>query len=167
MATKLYWIDGPWPGKLAISSRPRGGDWLEDEVRHWHDSGVAAVLSLLTAEEQSELDLINEPSQARTAGLAFLALPIPDRDVPSSPSEVTALLEKVDAMLSSGKNAVIHCRQGVGRAGMIAACLLVMRGQDPASALRTVHRARGVQVPETPEQRSWIDFFASNLTHAH
>jgi hypothetical protein len=28
MNPKLYWVDGPWPGKLAISARPRGGGWL-------------------------------------------------------------------------------------------------------------------------------------------
>jgi len=23
MLTKLYWVDGPWPGKLALAARPR------------------------------------------------------------------------------------------------------------------------------------------------
>ena len=32
MWTSLYWIDGPWKGKLALSGRPRGGDWLKDET---------------------------------------------------------------------------------------------------------------------------------------
>ena len=39
--TKLYWISGPWAGKLAIAARPRGGDWLEDEIRDWKNGGIA------------------------------------------------------------------------------------------------------------------------------
>jgi len=164
--TNLYWIGGPWPGKLAISSRPRGGDWLDDELRHLRDAGVTAVLSLLTGEEEQELDLTAERELAERAGLVYLSVPIPDRQVPESPSEVAAVLDRVDAILYSANGALIHCRQGIGRAGMLAACLLVMKGQTPEAAVRTVERARGVAIPETREQRRWIDLFASGLTQA-
>jgi protein-tyrosine phosphatase len=129
------------------------------------DAGVTAVLSLLTPEEERELDLTAERREANTAGLTFLSLPVPDLQVPSSLSEVSPFLEELNAMLSSGGNAVVHCRQGVGRSGMIAACLLVLRGQNPESAIQSVKRARGVAVPETAEQRRWIDLFSSSLTH--
>lgn len=165
MATKLYWIDGTWRGKLAISARPRGGEWLSDEMRSWKSSGVGTVLSLLTPNEEQELDLQEERREAQTIGLRFVSLPIPDLQVPSSPSEVAAVLDEIDASLSSGQGAVIHCRQGVGRSGLIAACLLMLKGASPDSAVQIVGRARGVSVPETPEQRRWIDLFASSLTH--
>ena len=165
MSTKLYWIAGPWLGKLAIAARPRGGDWLQDEMRSWQSAGVNIVLSLLTPDEEQELDLTAESGVAERAGLTFLPLPIPDRQVPASPSQVALVLEELDAQLGSGKNAVIHCRQGVGRSGMMAACLLVMRGNDPASAVGELERARGTSVPETVEQRHWIDLYASSLTH--
>jgi hypothetical protein len=32
MRAQLYWIEGPWAGHFAIVPRPRGGDWLEDEI---------------------------------------------------------------------------------------------------------------------------------------
>ena len=166
MSTKLYWIAGPWTGKLAIAARPRGGDWLEDELRAWHNAGVNTVLSLLTAGEEKDLDLTTESLVAKREGLKFVSLPIPDRQVPSSPSEVAPVLDKLAVELASGKNAVIHCRQGVGRSGMLAACLLVMRGKDPGSAVMELERARGTAVPETAEQRHWIDLYASNLTPA-
>ncbi len=47
---------------------------------------------------------------------------------------------------------------------MMAACLLVTRGKDPGSAVAELERARGTTVPETAEQRSWIDLYASSLT---
>lgn len=165
MSTKLYWVPGPWPGKLAIAPRPRGDDWLEDEINGWRLAGIDTVLSLLTSEEELDLDLTAEPNQVKQAGLSFLSLPIPDRRVPSSPSEAAPVLDNVDRELESGKTIVIHCRQGVGRSGMMAACLLVMRGKDPQSAVDEVERARGTAVPETDEQRRWIDLFAASLTH--
>ncbi|HEY4901523.1 MAG TPA: protein-tyrosine phosphatase family protein [Terriglobales bacterium] len=165
MSTKLHWIAGPWPGKLAIAARPRGGDWLQDEMRDWQKAGIDTVLSLLTSDEEEDLDLTAESPVAKREGLKFLSLPIPDRQVPSSLEYIALILAELDAVLASGKDAVVHCRQGVGRSGLIAACLLVMRGQDPGSAIVELERARGTSVPETAEQRRWIDLFASSLTH--
>ena len=48
MRTEVYWIKGPWQGGLAILPRPRGGDWLNDKVRAWRQSGLYRVVSLLT-----------------------------------------------------------------------------------------------------------------------
>jgi protein-tyrosine phosphatase len=161
MGTELHWVDGPWSGKLAVASRPRGGDWLEDEIANWRRAGVDTVLSLLTPEEEQTLDLSREAGAVKTRGMDFISLPIPDRQVPGSETEVAAALERVNARLSAGKNVVVHCRQGVGRSGLVAACLLVTKGLDPRAAVERVSAARGVPVPETKEQRQWIDHYAA------
>jgi len=163
MATELHWVDGPWSGKLALAARPRGGDWLEDEVANWRRAAVGTVLSLLTWDEEQSLELNHEAEALRTQGMDFLSLPIPDRQVPGSETEVAAILEKINAKLSSGGNVVIHCRQGVGRSGLVAACLLITRGFDSRAAVEKVGAARGVPVPETREQRQWIDHYAATL----
>ena len=165
--TTLYWIDGPWPGKLALAARPRGGDWLQDEMRDWREAGVRAILSLLTPEEEDELDLAGEHQEAEREGLTFLSLPIPDRGAPSSASDIAPILEKLDEVLASGHNVAIHCRQGVGRSGTLAACLLVMKGINPSSVVQVLERARGTKVPETAEQRRWIDIFATSQTRTN
>ncbi len=163
MWTKLHWVNGPWHGRLAVASRPRGGDWLEDEIASWRRAGIDTVFSLLTPEEERDLDLADEGHQVRAHGMKFVSFPIPDRQVPSSETELSAGLEKVDADLSSGKNVVVHCRQGIGRSGLIAACLLVSKGLDPESSVRSVSAARGTPIPETAEQRHWIDHYAAVL----
>ncbi len=163
MWTRLYWAEGPWPGKLALAARPRGADWLANEVAAWRSAGVDTVLSLLTREEEQELDLTAEAREVEKAGMKFLSLPIPDRQVPRAESEVAATIEKLDADLSSGKNVVIHCRQGIGRTGLLAACLLITKGLSSGAAVESASAARGLTVPETPEQRRWIDQYASSL----
>ena len=51
----------------------------------------------------------------------------------------------------------------LGRAGLAAACLLMTKGADAATAVAKLSAARGVGIPETPEQRSWITAFALRL----
>lgn len=164
MRKDLYWLDGPWPGRVALAARPRGGDWLQDDLAGWKRSGVDAVLSLLTPEEERDLDLHDEGTAARTQGLEFSSLPIPDRQVPKSESKLAGALDAVNKTLSTGRNVVVHCRQGIGRSGLVAACLLVKNGMSPGAAVDLVSAARGVSVPETAEQRDWIDHYATALT---
>ena len=163
MSTKLHWVEGPWPGKFALAARPRGGDWLEDEIEAWHGDGIDAVVSLLTPDEEQDLDLGREAQAVRAQGMKFVSFPIPDRQVPNSETEMAAVLERIDAELSAGRNVVVHCRQGIGRTGLVGACLLVTKGLSPEKAVKSMSTARGNSVPETEAQRRWIDHYAAIL----
>jgi len=152
-------------GRAGPSPRPRGGEWLEDELVNWSRAGVNAVFSLLTPEEEQDLDLAAEPSQAKALGLRFLSFPIQDRRTPDSEAGLASALDELDNELTAGRNVVLHCRQGIGRTGLVAACLLIARGVGPEAAVRRLSAIRRVAVPETAEQRRWIDY-ASVFEHA-
>jgi protein-tyrosine phosphatase len=125
MIRELHWVDGPCADKLAIGPRPRGGDWLADEVADWGRVGVGEVVSRLTPDEEESLDLKKEAALVERQGMRFISFPIPDRQVPNSRAALASTLERVNTDLSSGKNVLIHCRQGIGRTGLVAACLLI------------------------------------------
>ena len=163
--TKLYWVNGPWRGRLALAARPRGGEWLADEMAAWHQSSINTVVSLLEPSEERSLQLDRESQEARVQGMTYLSFPIPDREVPKSEASGGKLIEVVDAELTRGNNAVIHCRQGVGRSGLIAACLLMSKGRSSGAALAELSQTPGVTVPETQEQREWVERFASTLAN--
>ena len=163
MVPKVYPVAGPWPGQLFVSSRPRGGDWLKDEVAGWRNYGIDILISLLTEEEERELDLVDEASEAQKHGLAFVSYPIPDRGVPSNTSTMFGLLERIHQDLQQGKKVLVHCRQGIGRAGLIATSLLVLDGVDPTVAMEEVSNARGVHVPETTVQENCIHEIAATV----
>ena len=165
MWTELHWVDGPWLGKLALAARPRGGEWLDEELARWQESGVHTVFSLLTPQEQEDLDLKEEERKAKARRMEFRSFPIPDRQVPDSEARLARALEKLDKELASGRNVVLHCRQGIGRSGLVAACLLVTKGLETGAAIRRLSAARGVSIPETSEQRRWIDHFAGTVAN--
>ena len=163
MAARTYWIDGPWKGKLAIVPRPRGEDWLEDEVSDWHEAGIDTVVSFLTPDEVAEFDLEAEKELSEAHGIRFVSFPIPDRGVPASTVAAAALVHDLGQSLAEGKKIALHCRQSVGRSALIAAYLIVEAGEDSHSAFKRISSARGVRVPDTTEQEQWVADRASVL----
>lgn len=157
MSSAIYPIPGPWKGQLAILPRPRGGDWLDDDIRRWRDAGLDVVVSLLELAEQDELELTEEASRAEAHEIEFVSFPILDRAVPQSLSATAASLAKLRDALEAGKNVGVHCRQGIGRSSLIAVGVLIVSGVTPQEAWRIVGTARGAAVPDTPEQRSWVE----------
>jgi protein-tyrosine phosphatase len=151
-----YKIEGPWQGELAIVPRPRGGDWLEDEINALKDGHFEILVSLLTRDESDEFDLAAEADVSRSHGLQFCEFPIPDLGIPQSMEAARGLIRKLYGELKAGKKVAIHCRQGIGRSGLIAAGTLVVSGVDPETAFRQVSSARGLPVPETAEQKKWV-----------
>jgi protein-tyrosine phosphatase len=160
---KIFWLSIPTPGGLAIMPRPRGGDWLEDEVKAWHSAGVDIVVSLLTPGEMVDLDVGAEKSLCKSLGIEFRNFPIADRGIPSSKAAFLNLATALANDLAAGKNIAIHCRQGIGRAPLLAIAVLVVAGLDLETATATVRQARGCPVPETVEQQRWLADFAKGL----
>lgn len=139
--------------------RPRAGDWLADEVAGWNAEGIDIVVSLLEPHELAELALRQLPTLCKAAEIEFVSLPIPDRGVPASLQETANLVRRLSGDLAKGKAAAIHCRAGIGRSALIAACVLVRRGYDVEGAFDTIAKARGVAVPDTDAQREWVAAF--------
>ena len=141
---------------MAVATRPRGGDWLEDEASGWRRAGLDVVVSLLEKEEAAQLELAREGDVAESKGVHFIWFPIPDRGVPASMPAALGLLKNIAEALEQGKNVAVHCRQGIGRSGLIAAGVLMASGIGVEKAIEVVGAARGETVPETPAQLQWI-----------
>lgn len=166
MLTGLFPVPTPYPGRLAVAPRPRGGEWVAEEMHGWRAAGIDTVVSLLTPDEVAEFDLGREPAEAAATGMRFVSLPVEDRGTPASPEAFRAVVEDVAAELAAGRGVAVHCRQGIGRAGLVAAGVLVIAGLTADEAVARLTAARGRPVPETPAQRRWLDEFTAGLTAA-
>jgi protein-tyrosine phosphatase len=156
---ELYWIPIEL-GHLAIMAKPRAGEWLTDEIDGWRSEGVDVVVSLLESSESNELDLDGEATACVDAGIEFFSFPIRDRGVPRSVPDASKLIELLAEKLKAGASVAIHCRAGIGRSALIAACTLTRLGVAPAKAFELIGNSRRVRVPDTDEQSFWVEAFA-------
>ncbi|MEH2498613.1 protein-tyrosine phosphatase [Bradyrhizobium sp. AZCC 1678] len=157
--SRLHWIELSAAGRIAISARPRADDWLETEIGEWKASGLNMVVSLLERDEVSELGLQREAELCRSSGIEFLSFPIPDRGVAENGADVLQIASSIASGIANGRSVAIHCRAGIGRSSMIAACALICSGIEANDALARIKAARGLTVPDTDDQRDWIMAF--------
>jgi protein-tyrosine phosphatase len=165
MRPSVCWIEVPIAGRLAIMPRPRAGDWLEDEISGWRGEGIDLVVSLLETSEVAELGLDEEVPWCARHAIEVISFPSPDRGVPASLRETITLTRTLATQLRDGKAIAVHCRSGIGRSALIAACALVWLGICPATAFDLIGKARGLQVPDTEEQRDWAVHFQASIRH--
>ena len=157
----LYWVGAIAPHRLALAPRPRGGEWLPDEVAGWRRAGVDQVLCLLEIQEVRELDLDQEAALCEAAGIMFHGFAIADRGTPGSLHKLEPLLAELHGKLVDGKAVAVHCRAGIGRSGLVAGCLLHLLGIPYKDIFPMLGRARGVPVPDTAGQVEWLERFVA------
>ncbi len=158
MPANLNWVPECPAGRLAVMPKPVAGD-----LERWQAQGVQVVVSLLTLSEELELSLEDEVSRCATLGIEFVSFPIADRGVPDSAQSAARLIALIHERLKLGKSVVIHCRLGVGRTGMMTACVLASLGVHLNEAFEAISQARGLTVPDTAEQRQWCEKFTCNM----
>ena len=155
--SKMYPIPLPMvAGRLSIVSRPRGGDWLEDDMAALHQCQVTTLVSLLEPPEAAELGLALEGRWAECSGMKFVNLPLPDRSIPNTRVNVSKAANGLSASIRLGESVAVQCRQSVGRSSLLTVLILRALGVGIQSAIQAVGAARGVEVPETPEQLAWL-----------
>jgi ADP-ribosyl-[dinitrogen reductase] hydrolase len=147
------------PGKY--DPHAQTGRWDRDlaldlaAIRDW---GAAAVVTLLEAHELGLLRVERLGDEVRSRGMAWFHLPIADVSTPDQSFESQWLVagEELRALLRSGKDVLVHCRGGLGRAGMISSRLLIELGMDPETAIDRVRAVRGSGAIETRPQEEYV-----------
>lgn len=157
---ELFPVDGPWPGRLAVCLRPRSGTWLEDDIRALRAAGHDVLVSALTPEEIASLELGPVASICSRHGLEFVNVPVGNLQVPD-PDIVLPHVQAWHAHLSAGRGVAVHCWASVGRSPTLVAATLAFAGVPVEDAWARIELTRGRQVPDTLEQRRWVEQFFS------
>lgn len=160
MGPDLYIVATIGEGFLAVMAKPVAGEWLRDDLRAIRAKGVKRIVSLLEPAEQSELGLESEANDCEAVGLAYGAYPIPDRGLPASLPDFRVFAHDLYVAIFAGQSTVIHCRAGIGRSGLVAASVLLEAGYSDGTAFDLISKARGVSVPDTDDQRQFVNSLA-------
>ncbi|RSL15727.1 hypothetical protein EDE15_1229 [Edaphobacter aggregans] len=153
MIAAPYWITD----QLAIVLRPWGDNFLDDEMLALRTAGIDVVVSMLQKDEARDLGLADEEVSAKRAGLLFANFAIQDRSVPHDKQSFNEFLIILENHLANGKRIAIHCRGSIGRAPLTIASLLIRSGIPPETAWDHIAASRDCPVPDTEEQREWVD----------
>ncbi|HEX6878896.1 MAG TPA: hypothetical protein VF135_00905 [Terriglobales bacterium] len=156
MKFTIYPIPSVAPLRLAIVARPRGGDWLCDELSGLRSEGVDVLVSMLTMPEAEELLLQRESEECRAAGIEFVSISIPDRSVPPNKGSFLQDVDSIIDLLRKGHFVGVHCRASIGCSSVLAVSVLIRLGMDGAEAFRIVEAARLRPIPDTEEQKRWV-----------
>jgi len=99
-------------------------------------------------------------SVAEAFGLHVIRIPMLEGGVPQNSIERVAMqIDAIVGYVRNGANVLIHCKGGVGRASLVAACML-MRLEvcpDPYFAVNYLRKVRSPHAVETMRQEDFID----------
>ena len=146
------------PGKQGDSVF--GASWARDValdldvIQNW---GAAAVVTLVERHELISLGVPDLGERIIERGLQWHHLPITDLKPPGQDFEEIwpAVALQLRQSLAGGSRVLFHCRGGLGRAGTVAACLLVELGETARDAVRRVRAARPHAI-ETAAQEKYV-----------
>lgn len=159
----LTWFD-PFLPLLALSRSP--GSQGRDVFQDLEIIREASVEHIVCLQQAFELDYVDETIESRreaveSRGMTFTHEPIEDFDAPTL-AQAFQIVELVRAEMSAGRRVLVHCQAGLGRAGTIAACLLLGEGMSVQDAITTVRSYRFGAI-QSPEQERLIAMYAESM----
>jgi ADP-ribosyl-[dinitrogen reductase] hydrolase len=146
------------PGKY--DQRSMSGYWDRDlsldldTIRNW---GASAVVTLMETKELTLLRVECLGEEVLRRDLLWFHLPIVDVSIPDErfEQEWDVAGKELRSILRRRLDVLVHCRGGLGRAGTIAARLLVELGVEPTKAIASVRTVRPGAI-ETSDQEKFI-----------
>jgi ADP-ribosyl-[dinitrogen reductase] hydrolase len=138
-------MTGYWDRDLALDL---------DAIRDW---GAAAVVTLLEPKELTLLRVARLGEEVTRRNIRWFHLPIVDVSIPDDKFEQEWVIagEELRSLLRRRLDVLVHCRGGLGRAGTIAARLLVELGMAPTTAIANVRAVRPGAI-ETVDQEEFV-----------
>jgi hypothetical protein len=148
------------PGRLLAGGYPIGADYTDARARlaRFREAGINSFIDLTEKGEQPEYRHLL-PVQTR-----YQRSPIADTCVPASVAQTLGVLSDIRAAVDAKRCIYVHCREGIGRTGVIVGCYLADAAGDGWAAIKELNqlwqqseRAQSwPKIPQTAEQAEYI-----------
>lgn len=123
MSTPITELPFRLPGRVYRSAMPFGLYDREGKVYPAYlDANISTVVILAETSEITEKSGRDLRKLYLQQGMGVLHLPIQDYDIPDPKLLKQTVTEALD-LVRQGKNIAIHCSGGIGRTGMMLACM--------------------------------------------
>ncbi len=164
-------INDGMSGQLYVSSCPGFSkvDGATEDRKSAHlaflfDQGINLVISLTPEDERENLGVADMPQRMQQAGIDWREVPVVNFGTPEQDQmqQFMDMINDAATRLASGQKILVHCRGGTGRAGKVAAIILMGGGMLADTAITTLrdHRAGCVQ---TAEQEDFVRAYDGHL----
>lgn len=150
----ISFCPGKWQPNAMTGAWARELDVDLETIAAW---GAKAVVTLVETHELIALRVEGLGTSVAAYGMRWFHLPIRDVSAPGSSFEEAwaAAGSQLRDILIDGGDVFVHCKGGLGRAGTVAARLLVELGVAPKQAVANVRAARPGAI-QTTEQEAYV-----------
>ncbi|XP_065286018.1 cyclin-dependent kinase inhibitor 3-like [Dermacentor albipictus] len=165
---KIDWLDLSsfgYPDSLGLSALPgcRFKETWRDVVRDVEYLKLEDVSDVFVLCTRGELSLYRVPTllaEYESHGMTVHHFPVLDGTAPAI-GQMLDILREIGEAVQQGKRALVHCFGGLGRTGVVAACLLLNLDDSmtPERAVRKVQELRGTRAIQTVKQYNFIHDF--------
>jgi len=141
-------------GQIGISSCPglrdeyscfdHYGDSMADDLMTIRNWGATSLVTLLDGSELHSLGVNALPRKAIAHHLLWFHLPLQNLSIPDEQFDIRWAWAgpRLCQSLREGQRIVIHCKEGIGRSGLVAARLMIELGTPPEQAINSIQKAR-------------------------
>lgn len=140
------------PGAKYRETRRR----LEDDLEVLKEEGIDCIVPLVTLYEMRRYKVSKLLSKYKENGFDIYHCPIEDGLIPGQ-DQASKLILWIQEALTKGKKLLVHCFGGFGRAGLVAACAVILQCPE-MSRDDVIAYLRGLRGPRTIQSVKQYNF---------
>ena len=110
-----------------------------DRLKSFYQTDI--IVSFIEDAEMVYLQIPDISIRSEERGIPYYRFPLADGTAPKT-KQIREVVGVLLPLVRAGKNVVLHCRGGLGRAGTFAACILVAIGLTAENAMEQTRKAR-------------------------